>query len=350
MVSLKRSGESCLDAVRKNPEISVIVPVYNTEQYLHRCLDSILNQTFKNIDLILVDDGSTDKSGDICAEYASKYCNTHVIHQKNKGQSAARNIGLDYAYQKGTSQYIGFIDSDDWLHPQMYEILYRILNKHHVKMSVCSYRDVKELIDIESKDITALSVVKSEKITREQALERLFTEKNDMFGLVMPKLYDKELFQNRRFEEGVIYEDTRSCYKVLFEAGDIAVTYSELYYYYYNCTSTTKAAYTYQRLGIIDAMEGQLQFFKEHGLEKIYNLAVKKYLYLLAYHGKLAHSALSDPEVDKKIMKRMKELFWQERSNIKLTPQNSPDCYNMLFPRIMPWYWRMYALKEKLGL
>ena len=106
------------------PEISVIVPVYNTEQYLHRCVDSILAQTFTDFELILVDDGSPDNSGAICDEYAGKDQRIHVIHQSNGGRGLVRNAALNWIQTNSDSKWIAFVDSDDWIHPQYLEVLF----------------------------------------------------------------------------------------------------------------------------------------------------------------------------------------------------------------------------------
>lgn len=104
-----------------NPSLSIIVPVYNVEKYLRRCIDYILNQTFKDFELILVDDGSTDRCGEICDEYEILDKRIKVIHKPNRGLSSARNAGIDIS----SGKYIGFVDSDDYIHPQMYQILYK---------------------------------------------------------------------------------------------------------------------------------------------------------------------------------------------------------------------------------
>lgn len=115
------------------PTVSVIVPVYNVEKYLARCVDSITSQTYENLDIILVDDGSTDNSGRICGEYAKKDTRIRVIHQKNKGASAARNCGITAA----SGNYIGFIDSDDWIDKDMYELLVNTAIEHHADIVRC---------------------------------------------------------------------------------------------------------------------------------------------------------------------------------------------------------------------
>ena len=268
--------------------ISVIIPVYRVEQFLDKCLNSVICQTYDNLEIILVDDGSPDQSGVICDEWAKKESRIKVIHKENGGLSDARNAGLKIAI----GEYIAFVDSDDWIHFQMYEVLYSILKKHNASMSICSYKDVSFYsADATNTDCKAQAISSSKKINEEQALEQLFLANNDRFGVVWPKLYARSLFQNRRFDEGVIYEDTRSCFKVLYDAKSIAVTDAELYYYYCNENGTTKAAYTIKRLDIMAAMDEQLNFFRAHNFTDIYSMAVRKYLFLLCYHGELAHKA-----------------------------------------------------------
>ena len=123
------------------PKISVIVPVYNVEKYLRKCIESILNQTFREFELILVDDGSTDSSGKICDEYALKDSRIKVIHKENGGASSARNAGLDVA--KG--EYIGFVDSDDWIEMDMYGELYRLIKENNTDISVCGINNIKDI-------------------------------------------------------------------------------------------------------------------------------------------------------------------------------------------------------------
>ena len=328
-------------------ELGIIVPVYNSEAFLRRCLDSILNQTFSDFKCVLIDDGSSDGSKAICQEYEKKDGRVHVLYQEQKGVSSARNKGLEFVFANFPCKYIGFVDSDDWIHPQMYEILYKLLKEYDSNMSVCSYKDVKNENEGVSGNLVEKALRNSKVIYQEEALESLFTTGNDMFGLVMPKLYKSDLFKNRRFKEGIIYEDVRSCYRVLYDAKKIAMTTCQLYNYYYNPSSITKSKYTKKRLDIIPAMEEQISFFAECGYAKAYELGVRKYLYLLSYHGKLAHENLGSKEIDKMIKRRLRELFLKERKRCNLTPINSPDCYNTLFPRIMHLYWYIYGLRRR---
>ena len=124
--------------------ISVISPVYNTEKLLPRCLDSILSQTFQDVELILVNDGSRDRSGEICEEYASKDSRIHVIHQNNSGVSAARNAALDWVMEHSNSRWIMFVDSDDWVHPLILQTLLELNRKYQVKVSACGYLETSD--------------------------------------------------------------------------------------------------------------------------------------------------------------------------------------------------------------
>ena len=120
--------------LNREPKISVIVPVYKVEPYLRKCLDSIINQTYRNLQIILVDDGSPDNCGAICDEYASKDSRIEVIHQENGGVSAARNAGLKLA----AGDYIGWVDSDDWIEPDMYAYMLENMQKYEADIAVCS--------------------------------------------------------------------------------------------------------------------------------------------------------------------------------------------------------------------
>ena len=126
--------------------ISVIVPVYKVERYLKRCVDSILDQTFRDFELILVDDGSPDQCGEICEKYAKKDKRIIVLHRENGGLSAARNTGLDWIFANSNSIYVTFIDSDDWVHPQYLEILLSVIESNKVAVSVGQFQRVNEYV------------------------------------------------------------------------------------------------------------------------------------------------------------------------------------------------------------
>ncbi|WP_455654514.1 glycosyltransferase family 2 protein [Phascolarctobacterium sp.] len=193
--------------------ISVIVPVYNVEKYLPKCLDSLSNQTFQSLEIVLVDDGSTDNSGQICDEYAAKDARIKVLHKTNGGVSSARNAGLDAA----TGNYIAFADSDDYVEPDMYEILYKAVDVKTV--ACCGLRKINSDNNIE------LFLPLEKVYTREEYIELLlenelppplFTKKvRCISNNLWTKLFPKACFLKTRFLEGANYEDMYVSVEVL---------------------------------------------------------------------------------------------------------------------------------------
>lgn len=253
------------------PEISIIVPVYNVEKYFKNCIESILSQTFKDFELILVDDGSTDSSGNICDEYAKKDNRIKVIHQGNKGQASARNRGLDISRGK----YIGFVDSDDTIHPRMYEILYDLIIKSNSDISFCSYKytfstDRKDNININIKEINQISNI--------QAISNLF-DKNIGVKLVVPwnKLYNKELFKNIRFETGRLHEDEFMAHRILYNCKKITYVDNELYYYLQREGSTMSQVSYKRKVDKLLAKSDRMRFCNKVGLTSMSDNICKTY-------------------------------------------------------------------------
>lgn len=205
-------------------KISVIVPVYNCEAYLPACLDSILQQTFSNLEIIVVDDGSTDGSGAICDIYAQKDARIQVIHQSNQGVSAARNAGLEIA----TGDYLSFIDSDDELDQKMYEILVDLIETHHADIAHCGYRRFR--LDGSTVDISGSG--KLYKQTSEEALQCLISGRLFVGGL-WNKLYRRTIFADIRFDCTLkINEDVLANYYAFQKAKKAVFLDLPLYHYF----------------------------------------------------------------------------------------------------------------------
>lgn len=215
-----------------SPIISIIIPSYNEEKNISRCLDSILNQTFSDFEVLCVDDGSNDNTFDIIKEYSKK--DNRIIPMKNpgKGVSSARNFGIDNA----NGNYIGFVDSDDFIQPQMYEFLYRAIIENKCDFSVCHYKKTNELIK-------KIFEYKTEKFTPENFVsfnDSEFTINNELvFSAIWTKLISKEFLKNIKFNNFRIGEDTvfnsQLCskdYKAIFVD-------AELYNYYINTQSVS---------------------------------------------------------------------------------------------------------------
>ena len=213
--------------------ISVIVPVYNVEAYLARCVDSILAQTYSNLEIILVDDGTKDSSDRICDAYAEKDARIRVIHKANGGLSSARNAGIDIA----RGEYIGFVDSDDWIEPDTYETMLELALRENAKL-VCAGR-----YDVQSETgekTVGLCHPRQETVSGEEMVRRIFTWEN-CDSASWDKLYHRSLFRQIRFPEGKIVEDVPIMYLIVLDAGRVALLDKPVYNYFHRPGSITTA-------------------------------------------------------------------------------------------------------------
>lgn len=213
----------CNNIAKMKDLISIIVPIYNVEDYLCRCIDSIINQTYKNLEIILVDDESPDRCGVICDEYAQKDNRIKVIHQKNKGLSGARNTGIESA----NGRYIAFVDSDDYIASDMYEILYSDIEKYNAGISICNRY-------YEFEDGRRVERYKQTRETKVYSGKEAIIEMNNYSSFDMSawdKLYRRELFDEIRFPEGKLSEDFFIMYKLLDKAQIVTFNPKHLYIY-----------------------------------------------------------------------------------------------------------------------
>ena len=205
----------------KNDLISIIIPVYKVEKYLEKCIESVLQQTYTNLQIILVDDGSPDNCGKICDEYAKKDSRIEVIHKVNGGLSDARNVGIS----KARGRYIGFVDSDDYIKKDMYEILLNLLKEYDADVSICNLYDViygKEYIRNKENGIQEYS--------RLDILKEVLLDKN-IQSYAWNKLYKKELFDEIKYPIGKKYEDIGTTFYIFEKCNKIVVTSEPEYYY-----------------------------------------------------------------------------------------------------------------------
>ena len=236
-------------------KICVIVPVYKVELYIYRCIDSILAQTFRDFELILVDDGTPDKSGAICDEYATHDNRIHVIHQENGGLSVARNTGIEWSFKYSDSEWLNFIDSDDYVHPKYLEILYATAVKMCVPLAACKYAMTRGEALIVDETCLEIKRISSNRYYCESAVPATVT-----WG----KLYKKQLFENIRFPIGRYHEDEFTTYKLLYKCKKIAVISQHLYAYYQNPDGITHSI-SWEKLCVdkIEALVEQITFFQK---------------------------------------------------------------------------------------
>lgn len=323
------------------PQISVIVPVYKVEKYIHRCVDSILAQTFTGFELILVDDGSPDNCGAICDEYATKDSRVVVIHQENGGLSAARNAGIDWVFGHSDSQWLTFVDSDDWVHPKYLELLFRAVRDTETGVSICRYLETDGAEPDTSAPFPAPSV---------REVETFFVEHTTNATVAWGKLYAKECFQTIRYPVGKIHEDEYVTYRILFQFEQIAFVPSPLYCYFINPEGITKRPWTPKRLDAIEAFLEQKYYFKESGLGHAYAMAEKNYIWGLCNY--LGHLSSPDLQCYSHIYIRSlrKQLVLALLRNYKEYPfiQENLWIYSRAFPGIMNIYWFILGQWQKI--
>lgn len=237
----------------KKTLISVVVPIYKVESYLRRCIDSILSQTYRNFELILVEDGSPDCSGKICDDYANKDKRIKVIHKKNGGLSDARNYGTQIA----TGDYITYIDSDDWVAPDYLEVLFNFLKNNDADLSVCRLikTNKEKRIHSSKNNILVFSAV--------SALSDMLYQKN-ISNSACGKLIRRELMNKLQFPVGRLYEDLFTTYKVISECNKIVFVDRILYYYWINPESIMHQSFSPRMFDEIDAVCEIEQFVREN--------------------------------------------------------------------------------------
>lgn len=219
------------DNSQVTPLISIIIPVYNVEKYLSRCLDSVVNQTYKNLEIIIVDDGSTDDSGRICDEYKKRDDRIKVYHKENGGLSDARNFGIG----KASGDYIGFVDSDDWISENMFNELKNLIIKNHADIAVCGIARIAgdHLKPKQPK-------VKITKYSQEEYVKKYFKiESQSIEYYAWNKLYKSELLSPEQYPYGLTSEDVLGTYKTIIKAKKIVTTNQKYYYYFKNPTGIT---------------------------------------------------------------------------------------------------------------
>lgn len=283
--------------------ISVIVPVYNVEEYVEKCVLSIINQTYKNLEIILVDDGSTDNSGKICDEIAIKDNRIKVIHKKNGGLSDARNVGIDIA--KG--DYLGFVDSDDFLHPQHYEILIKDALKYDAGISECRF--VRETIQSYESFCNKILSYESKLCSSHDALMDLYASKENFHIMAWAKIYKRDLFKDIRFPKGRLHEDMPIMYKLYELAGKLSVTNAKLYYVSERVGSITRCQYNRFRIECwFEHYIQTFEYYKSSNNNEIMNSVKAGYIQDMPPYWLMCYSA-HDKVMMKKLIREYRKFF-----------------------------------------
>lgn len=245
-------------------QIGVIVPVYNAEQYLRKCIDSILKQSFRDFEVILIDDGSIDASGKICDEYAEKNSNVRVIHSEHIGVAAIRNKGLD----ENTSEYVAFVDSDDYIDRNYLEILYQMMIRNEADLVISRGKNLAGGREDRTEGLdSAADSVEGHVASKSEIYKHMFTE-GQTIAFVWGKLYHRNIFQSIRCPDGEIYEDMKVIGKIIENSHRIVYTSYMGYYYVQTPNSITRGDVSLAHMVLLKN-EGQLLDFINHNYPDI---------------------------------------------------------------------------------
>ena len=323
------------------PLISVIVPVYKVEPYLSRCIDSILAQTFTDFELILIDDGSPDNCGKICDEYAQKDNRIQVIHKENGGLSSARNAGIDWVFANSNSQWLTFIDSDDWIHPKYLERLLSGANSTNTDICVCEYTETSDFSAFET-----LNNVNTQKLTPEE----FFVNHHVTSVIACCKLYKKRCFESIRYPLGKLHEDEYTTYKILFEKKYISYMKEPLYFYYTNPDSIVRSEWSPKRLDAITAYEEQIAYFRKNGYKKALVKVERKLLWYVVAQIEITEKSNEYSHLTPKLKKMLRKHLKIFKADANLSIGNGYDFYIKAYPTITKLYYIVIAILKKIKI
>lgn len=316
------------------PQVSIIVPVYNSEKYLRDCLDSILNQTFSDYELILVDDGSTDCSGNICDEYSKTDNRICVYHQKNRGQAAARN----FAVTVSNAEWLAFVDSDDVIHPQYLERLMKCIDSG---AGVCC------CLMKEEEKISAFSELEQRIKYSKHTVDEVFMMGEVASGIagfvVWAKILKKSIIENHPFTEGRVFEDNAVVKKWLYTAREITILEEPLYHYRINYSGTSKGSFDAKKVeDVLWSRDEIIDFYKEKGLHKAYEQAEIDYiLFAINLYFKLRKT---DEENAERLKKIILERYKKDKTFIDFSKENQLFVFELKYPKLMWLYWKIKAI------
>lgn len=255
---------------KNTPLISLIIPVYNIEPYVRRCLDSAIVQTYRNIEIIVVDDGSTDGSPALCDLYAMKDSRLKVIHRRNGGLSAARNSGLDIC----RGEYISFIDGDDCVRADYAQRLYAASAAQDALMSAGGY----DSFETEASPADSAPSPSQSSCVPVLAAETANARGDIRFVTAWGKLFHHSLWKTMRFPEGKLHEDEFTTYRAIYASGKVAFVDIPLYHYFQRAGSIMGARFNVRRLDVLDALDEKLNFYKAYNEKELCAATVTMYV------------------------------------------------------------------------
>ena len=280
--------------MNQTPLISVIVPIYHVEQYLNRCVESLVNQTYSNFEIILVDDGSPDNCPKMCDDWVQKDSRIKVIHKGNGGLSDARNAGMQIA----NGDVICFIDSDDWIDLKAFEVMLNVMQDDESDIISCGVKWVDEDGDL----LRLVSVNEHEMLNTHESMQELLHD-GKLKQHVWNKLYRRNVIENIPFEKGKYHEDVFWSYQVIGRAKKISVIADSFYNYVQRSDSIMGESYSPKRLDALDAMQLRCEYIKTH-FPDLFDNSLQNYMGSCLYHLQLALHSHQDKAVIHNITER----------------------------------------------
>ena len=302
------------------PLISVILPIYGVEKYLKRSVDSVLHQTYRNLEIILVDDGSPDACPSICDAYAAKEARVRVIHKENGGLSDARNAGLAIA----GGDYIAFLDSDDYYAPFFIEVLYEQIQKQGAEVALCRYKVTEAMEPKDGPDFEkVLASYKNGEISCEvYDRKQMILNQYDAiccdatyFIVAWNKLYKATLWKDVRFPKGKIHEDEATTYRIFDKIKKGVYVNMPMYAYFSMPDSITRAKFNVRRLQWFDALDDRIDFFAEKEEHEALSAAVRARADgAIRYYYPLVRQCPKEKEAAKRLKGYVKRALWMDRN------------------------------------
>lgn len=326
--------------------ISVIVPVYKVEPYIHRCVDSILMQSFPDFELILVDDGSPDNCGAICDDYAARDSRVRVIHQENGGLSAARNAAIDWVFANSDSRWLTFVDSDDWIHREFLQRMLAAAQKNGCALSACG------IFHTAGEDFPDAQIPEAQVLSDDD----FYCERShwELSVIACGKLYDRALFETLRYPLGKLHEDEFTTYKTVYAAGQVAMVPAELYAYFKNETGIIRSQWNPRRMDALEAFQQQMAFAKEHRKQRLFDRCQDSHDWLVFdYIWKIRQQNSRDPEVKrcrKALQKKLREIL-SIKKNREIYPFGLANLwvYEEAYPYLPVWvplHWASWCINR----
>lgn len=312
------------------PEISVIVPVYKAEKYLRACIDSILSQTFTDFEIILVDDGSPDRCGRICDEYAELYDVVSVIHQENRGQAAARNHAMKYA--KGA--WFCFVDSDDLIHPHMLEQLYHAAVSGSAPISMCRMLEAPNLPEDFCENRPEQFAVLT---MDEETLLSLHDADAYPAWVACAKLIRRELVEAYPFQEGRVFEDNEAVCHWVCSGGKLAAIAHPLYFYRTNEGSTTKSHFSIKKLDYLWALQSIIRYYDSLGYDRMRRRFFDRYVDAVISSCNGLRYMLQQEEKVREIEKQYRKFSREQK--LKPSQAQFEAVLDATHPRLIKLYW-----------